>query len=371
MTQKMQQRVPQFPNHRTVLDEPLKLELVVFFAYVADAYDAGLVHYAKIAEYLIAKFGKRHDLALSVSPRRYIGKQIADLQSYLHCDDLTHQSRSTGGLTDIGDVVGQWARGIRACIDGNAREHVVIPAPNRLTIATHHYYEWVALPNVIERLVGEPTGRAWKIRVRQVDNVFQGIDLLRDGLVDALIDGVPKDAKFPGPKPKDLGLTFKRVVLVPHSEKHNFIQREGRMISVNDIVDKPIAFVDMPKELETRLGSGQPTASRIRLSTTASVVKMVRDHGFYGLALNWRALWQESLSHKPSPRRVKADFDRDPFDVRFLDDNLFPDDVWRLFYRHETIAGSRTQAKPNKVVQLLCDHLRAFAETQKDNFVLP
>lgn len=365
-----------FPTHKEVLKKPLRLKQVVLFAYIAEIYGNSTSTYKRVAEELAVRLSPllaELQTAETEKKNEFIREIVKQLANYLGTTQLTKRAGKATKLSDVGRLVGEWARGIKNCVDGNAAKYAVAPQPRRLTIATHHYYEWIAFPSVIQTLTTRFADRPWKIRLRQVDNIYQAIDLLREGEVDAVVDGVPAKTEFPGIHKESLGLNFRRVVLVPRCHLDDLPSRTDCHISLADLKNKPLAYVDMPSDMEEYLESTHPKATRLRLSTTASVVKMVQNHNFCGFALNWKALWQQDTlpvqkGKASRPQKVQP---TELFEVFLLSDNdTFDKDCWTVFCRPKDFRDHSPKTLQKTSVELLYEHLRQYARTQASNLEL-
>lgn len=268
-----------------------RLENIELFAAIANAYIEGkATNYNDVAEYIKEK--KPHLAEQWVTGDEKVrdahfsrcAQHIAQAMEYnAKLIDTDHKGT---WLTPAGAAAGKWCNRIFACIDKHFPP--LEPAERiEFTLATPHFYEWTALPSILGIFIQTPHGKNVDFTVRQTQDVVEGINLLRDREVDALLDGVYPGIKYPGTDRIPLPFTLSPIVLMPGIQDGPKRQKPERL-TVDRLRETPLAYVEMPDDVRDLLMRISPRGRRIRVSTTATVINLVKESGYYGLGVNWK-----------------------------------------------------------------------------------
>lgn len=353
---KMPVEVVQFPNKEDLKREPPKLEWLVNFAGIAEAYAGRPCKQEDVVAFL--QDNGYSKAALLLDPKAMIRELRRDLEKFLGCGDLIDRAKGFKGteLTPVGQQVGEWANSVVEFINEQSSKPSA-PARKRLVIATHQIFEFSVLSEVLGNLARDARSGTLDILVEQIESADEGIGLLRAGKVDAVLDGVLKSRVYRDTQKVELGPHFKRVILVPKELAHLLADESSPYITMAELRKLPLAYVDMPALMSAYLRVAGSAASRVRVSTISSVVKLVQSKAFFGLAVNWTTLLGNAYP--------------DDISVRFIKDADLYDEHWRLFVRPKEIRISSKPVEDPSPLELLGQCLKNFAKEHSSSFVLP
>lgn len=271
-----------------------RLEQIELFAAIANAYINGNAkNYNDVAKYISEKKphlveewlkGEKRDEAVRDAHFTRCAQHIAKAMEFKK--KLIETDNKGTWLTPTGKTAGEWCNRIFACIDRHSPP--LEPAAQiQFTLATPHFYEWTALPSILGSFTQTPIGQNVDFTVRQTQDVVEGINLLRDREVDALLDGVHPDIRYPGTERIKLPFTLSPIVLMPAGDGRPKRQKV-ESLTLDQLREAPLAYVEMPDNVRDLLMRISPRGRRIRVSTTATVINLVKESGYYGLAVNWK-----------------------------------------------------------------------------------
>lgn len=188
------------------------------------------------------------------------------------------------------------------------RRHVV-------RFATHNVYELVLVPELLQKFIEESGGvENVELQTYEISDIWQGIDLLRTGTVSLVLDGVAEKPQDEFILAEDLGVAWKRIVLVPKQpskeirEKVNALpkRRDSKWLTLEQLADLPLCFVERGDVFESELTRGAK-APRLGLGSIEAVRRLVKTRHFLGLSINWTRVLGEDCGSD--------------FDIRFLQTN--------------------------------------------------
>jgi len=181
-----------------------------------------------------------------------------------------------------------------------------------IRIATHHMISTYLLPTLISQFVARKENKARKLdfEVHDIANFPQGIEQLREGRVDILIDCPPLIGSAENVVTHDFDCPFFRLVMVPRKGAGSALLKKEKggknRVTLESLTTVPLCYV-----LSGDLAGSIPQSllPRVTVDSLAAVHNFIAN-GFVGIGMNWKEL----LSG--------ADDEKHGFEVRWLASTL-------------------------------------------------